>query len=174
VTLPFSTKVLTSNLARTASAANAESMRDWIEASSTGVAISPPDTVGDCCTEGLVCGVGEPVGEGLADGDVMGPLGTVCCGASEDVSGSKGRLVIKSAKKVASAAATMTLMAIQSSFVPVAGFGRFGCAWRRDDASTTKRLLGVRGSGTWFLFRAEIISYTICSTLIPDAAKLLS
>ena len=114
------------------------------------------------------------VSEGFASGDVMGPLGTVCWGASEDVSGSKGRLVIKRARKVASAAATMMLMAIQSSFVLDVGLGRFGCAWRRGDASTTKRLLGVRESGTWFLSRAEIISYTICSSVIPDAAKPLS
>jgi hypothetical protein len=122
VTFPFSTKVLTSSFARVASAANDESILDWIEASSTG-AISPPETAGDCCAEGLACGVGETAGEGLADGDMMGPAGMVCCGANEAVPRSNVRLVIKSARKVASAAATMTLIAIQSSLPRAA-------AWR--------------------------------------------
>jgi len=57
------------------------------------------------------------VGDVLVDGDTSGPAGIVCCGAREAAPGSKGRLVINIARKVASAAATMMLIAIQSSLL---------------------------------------------------------
>jgi hypothetical protein len=161
VTFPLLTKVLTSSFARAASAARAESMRAWIEASSDGAEISPPDTAGDGCAEGFVWGVGEMVADGRADGDVRAAAGTVCCGAREAVSGLNGRLVMKSARNVASPAAAMMLMAIHNSLVRDAAGGRrrLRCAGRCGDASTTMRLLDDRGSGTWLFPGAEIISY---------------
>jgi len=111
VTFPFSTRVLTSSLARFGSAAKVESMRDWIEASSTGASTGVAEGEG----EGLVCGVGEIVGEGFADGDTEGPAGMACCGDREAVSGSNGRLVMNSARNVASIAAPMMLIAIHGS-----------------------------------------------------------
>ena len=130
-----------------------------MEASSTGAAVSAGVAVGDAV--GLVCGVGEIVGEGFGDGDVRGPAGIVCCGDSDELSGSNGRLVMNSARNVASVAATMMLIAIQGSgfrggrsrlrFAPVCG---------RREVLTTMRLFGDRGSGTWVFRSSEIISYT--------------
>src|SRR5262245_32957891 len=100
------------------------------------------------------------VAEGRADGDVRAPAGTVCCGDREALSGLNGLLVMKSARNVASPAATMTLMATHNSLVraaAAAGRRRFGCVCRRDDVSTTMRLLDDRGSGTWLFPGAEII-----------------
>jgi len=57
------------------------------------------------------------LGEGFGDGDAdtAGIAGMACWGDNEAVSGSNGRLVMKRAKKVASIAATMMLMAIHGS-----------------------------------------------------------
>ena len=57
----------------------------------------------------------EPLGEAFGDGVTSGAEGTVCCGASEAVSGLKGRLVRKSARNVANVAAPIMLMAIHTS-----------------------------------------------------------
>jgi len=90
------------------------------------------------------------VGDTLVEGDTSGPAGIVCCGASEAAPGSKGRLVMNIARKVASAAATMMLIAIQGSLPGGLACGRLLDAdWCRRDASTTIRLFGGRVSGTW-------------------------
>jgi hypothetical protein len=79
--------------------------------------VSPADVAGVGSVDGLVCGVADVLGEGFGEGVNTGTEGTVCCGASEAVAGSYGRLVMKSAKNVAKAAAIMTLIAIHSSFL---------------------------------------------------------
>ena len=111
VTFPLSTRALTSSFDRVGSAARVESIRDWIEASSTGASAGVAD--GDA--DGLVCGVGETVGDGLGDGETRGPAGMACCGERDAVSGSNVRLVMNRARKVASIAATMMLIAIHGS-----------------------------------------------------------
>src|SRR5262249_55241989 len=108
--------------------------------------VSPPGVLGDTwlAGEGDVVTEGEDLGEGLKPG----PAGTACCGAMLAAIGSKGRLVRKRARKVASAAAAMTLSAIQTSRVPPRLRPRPGVARaRRGVASTVIRLLeGRRGA----------------------------
>ena len=114
VTLPLSTNVLTSSFDNAGSAASAASICDWIVASSTAAdSVVTGEGVGDA--EGLLCGVGEIVGDALGVGESTGPAGMVCCGASDAVPGSNGRLVMNNARKVAMAAATITLIAIHGS-----------------------------------------------------------
>ena len=116
VTLPFSTRVLTSSFDRVGSAASVESICDWIEESSGGTLdVSPAGTAGVGSIDGLVCGVAEVLGEGFGEGVNPEPAGTVCCGASDAVVGSYGRLVMKSATNVARAAAMITLIPIHNS-----------------------------------------------------------
>jgi len=158
VTLPFSTRVLTSSFESRGSAEIAASMRDWIVASSTGAVFSAGVNEGD--GEGLFDGVGEVVGEGFELGDATGPAGIVCCGASEAVFRSNGRLVMMSARKVASAAATMMLMAIHGSGLLGGRLRREAGADSRREVSTTMRLFGDREFGTWSVRYVEIISYT--------------
>ena len=79
------------------------------------VVVSPPPSAGDDSGVGLVGGVGETLGETFGDGLKLGPAGTTCWGATLAFIGSNERLVIKSARKVASAAATMRLTATESS-----------------------------------------------------------
>ena len=118
VTFPFSTRALTSSFDRVGSAVSVASICDWIEASSGGALdVSPPVVAGVGSVDGLVCGVADVLGEGFGEGVNTGTEGTVCCGANEAVAGSYGRLVMKSAKNVARAAAIMTLIAIHSSFL---------------------------------------------------------
>ena len=118
VTFPFSTRALTSSFDKVGSAVSVASICDWIEASSGGTFdVSPPGVAGVGSVDGFVCGVADELGEGFGEGVNTGPEGTVCCGASEVVAGSYGRLVMKSAKNVAKAAAIMTLIAIHSSLL---------------------------------------------------------
>ena len=126
VTFPFSTKALTSSFDKTGSAVSVVSICVWIEASSGGALdVSPPGVAGVGSVDGFVCGVADVLGEGFGEGVNTGTEGTACCGASEAVAGSYGRLVMKSAKNVAKAAAIMTLIAIHSSFLRDVG-GRDG------------------------------------------------
>ena len=128
-------------------------------ASSTGAVFSAGG-VDEGDGEGLVEGVGEVVGEGFELGDATGPAGIVCWGASEAVFRSNGRLVMMSARKVASAAATMIVMAIHGSGLLGGRLRREAGADSRREASTTMRLFGGRGFGTWSVRYVEIISYT--------------
>ena len=84
-------------------------------ASSTCAGDSAASGDGVADADGLLCGVGEIVGDTLGVGESIGPAGIACCGAIDAVSGSKGRLVMNSARNVASAAATITLIAIHGS-----------------------------------------------------------
>gem|GEM_PF-6161032 len=118
VTFPFSTRALTSSFDKIGSAVSVASICVWMEASSGGAPdVSPPGVAGVGSVDGLVCGVADVLGEGFGEGVNTVTEGTVCCGASEAVAGSYGRLVMKSAKNVAKAAAIMTLIAIHSSFL---------------------------------------------------------
>lgn len=83
VTLPFSTKVLTSTPDSAGSEFKAFSMFAWIVASSSGaVDVSPPPIAGDDSGVNFVCGVGDTLGEGFGDGVKLGPTGTTCSGAT--------------------------------------------------------------------------------------------
>src|SRR5436190_10232022 len=89
-------------------------------ASSAGGAVSPAGT-GACVGWALGCAVGEILGEGLGEGLIRGPAGTTCCGMTLEFSGSNGRLVIKSARKVARAAAAIIDKPIINSGLPAGG-----------------------------------------------------